>query len=147
MFLSSQNYVPSVLCKIPGIKMAMPYFACSWPITSVGFRFSLHHFVGQRQLTLSTKRLKFTFVRSEMQINLIWSSNNPSFHNEMCITITQVPCKMLSYPLQALTGPSGSGRLKLTQFLDILHMKVVRLSALCTGHPQTLGNIPGTHFR
>jgi len=40
-----------------------------------------------------------------MQINLIWSSNNPSFQNEMYITITQVPCKMLSYPITGLDRP------------------------------------------
>jgi len=37
-------------------------------------------------------------------------------------------------PLQPLTGPEGSRRLRLPDFQDIWHMKVVRLSALRTGH-------------
>jgi len=41
-------------------------------------------------------------------------------------------------PLQAWTGPEGSKRL--------MHMKVVRLSALRTGRFYPPGNIPGTHF-
>jgi len=38
-----------------------------------------------------------------------------------------------SIQLQAWTGPWGSRRFRLTEFLDIQHMKVVRLSALCSG--------------
>jgi len=38
--------------------------------------------------------------------------------------------------LQGWTGPQGSRR------LTIPDMKVVRLSALCTGHLYPLGNIP-----
>jgi len=40
--------------------------------------------------------------------------------------------------LQAWTGPEGSRRLRLPEFLDNRHMKVVRLSALRTGrlYPQ-----------
>jgi len=38
---------------------------------------------------------------------------------------------------KAWTGPEGSRRLRLSEFLDNQHMKVVRLSKLCTGrlHP------------
>jgi hypothetical protein len=36
--------------------------------------------------------------------------------------------------VQAWTGPEGSRNLRLPEFLDIRHMKVVRLSALRTGH-------------
>jgi hypothetical protein len=32
------------------------------------------------------------------------------------------------------------------RFLDNWHMKVVRLSALCTGRLYPPGNTPGTHF-
>jgi hypothetical protein len=41
---------------------------------------------------------------------------------------------------QAWTGPEGSWRLKLPLYLDNRHMKVVRLSALCTGrlYPQEI---------
>jgi hypothetical protein len=48
-------------------------------------------------------------------------------------------------PLQAWTGPEGSRRLRLPDF-DNQHMKMVRLSALRTGHLYPPGNIPGTHF-
>jgi hypothetical protein len=48
--------------------------------------------------------------------------------------------------LQAWTGPEGSMRLRLPEFLDSWHMKVVRLLALCTGHLYPAGNIRGTHF-
>jgi hypothetical protein len=49
-------------------------------------------------------------------------------------------------PLQAWPGPEGSSRLKLPEFEDSGHMKVVRLSALRTGRVYPPGNIPGTHF-
>jgi hypothetical protein len=41
-------------------------------------------------------------------------------------------------PVQAWTGPEGSRRLRLPDFIDNRHLKVVRLSALCTGrlYPQ-----------
>ena len=40
-------------------------------------------------------------------------------------------------PLQAWTGPEGSRRLRLPDFLDNRHTKVVRLSALRTGRLYT----------
>ena len=49
-------------------------------------------------------------------------------------------------PLQAWTGPEGSRRLRLPDFQDNRHMKVVRLSALRTGRLYPPGNSPGTHF-
>jgi len=36
-------------------------------------------------------------------------------------------------PIEAWTGPEGSKRLRLPEFVDIRHMKVARLSALNTG--------------
>jgi hypothetical protein len=43
-------------------------------------------------------------------------------------------------PLQAWTGPEASRRLRLPDFQDNQHMKVVSLSALCTGklYPQEI---------
>jgi hypothetical protein len=49
-------------------------------------------------------------------------------------------------PLQAWTNPSGSRRLRLLEFLDNQHMKVLRLSGLYTGRLYPSGYIPGTHF-
>jgi hypothetical protein len=48
-------------------------------------------------------------------------------------------------PLQAWTGPEGSSSLR-PRFQNNQHMKVVRLSALCTGRRYSPGNIPGIHF-
>jgi hypothetical protein len=47
-------------------------------------------------------------------------------------------CKGKAIPLQALTGRWGSWRLRLLEFLDNRHLKVVRLSTLSTGrlYPQ-----------
>ena len=49
-------------------------------------------------------------------------------------------------PLQALTVPEGPRRLRLPKSLDNRHMKVVKLSALYTGHLYPQGSIPDTHF-
>jgi len=43
-----------------------------------------------------------------------------------------VKCKAI--PLQAWTDPEGSRRFRLPDFKDDQHMKVVRLSALCTDY-------------
>jgi len=44
----------------------------------------------------------------------------------------EVKCKGKAVPLQTLTGPEGSRRLRLPDFKTISNMKVVRLSALFT---------------
>ena len=48
-------------------------------------------------------------------------------------------------PVQAWTGPEGSRRLRLPDYMT-LGMNVVRLSAPCTSHLYPPGNIPSTHF-
>jgi hypothetical protein len=53
-------------------------------------------------------------------------------------------CKAI--PLQAWTGPEGTRRLRLLEFQECPHMKVVRLSAQRTGHLYAPGNTAGTHF-
>jgi hypothetical protein len=55
---------------------------------------------------------------------------------ETAVTVHVIKGK--AFPLQAWTGPCGSRRLRLLEFLDSRHMKVVRLSALHTGrlYPQ-----------
>jgi hypothetical protein len=52
--------------------------------------------------------------------------------------IVFVTGKGKAFPLQTWTGPWGSRRLRLPEFIDNRHMKVVRLSALRTGclYPQ-----------
>ena len=54
------------------------------------------------------------------------------------ITFWIYKCKDKAVPLQSWTGSEGSSRLRLPEFLDSRHMKVVRLSALHTGriYPQ-----------
>ena len=44
-------------------------------------------------------------------------------------------CKDKAFPLQAWTGPWGSQRLRLQEFLHNRHMKVISLSAQRTGRP------------
>jgi len=46
-------------------------------------------------------------------------------------------------PVQAWRCPKSFKGLMLPDFKKIWHMKVVRLSALCTGHLYGPGNIPG----
>ena len=48
--------------------------------------------------------------------------------------------------VQPWTGPEGSGRLMLPEFLDSQHLKVVRLSAPRAGRLYIPGGIPDTHF-
>jgi len=62
-------------------------------------------------------------------------------HTRICVYI-----KSKAIPIQAWTGPEGSSRLRLPEFQDNQHMKVVSLSALRTGRLYPPGNIPGTHF-
>ena len=54
----------------------------------------------------------------------------------------------LAIPLQAWRGPYSCRWLKLPEFLDSWHMKVLKLSAIGTGllYPPPEGDIPGTHF-
>jgi hypothetical protein len=47
---------------------------------------------------------------------------------------TPVVFEVQAIPLQTLTCPEGSRRLRIPHFLDNRHMKVARLSALRTGH-------------
>jgi len=48
-------------------------------------------------------------------------------------------------PLQALTGPEGSRKLRYTDFVTTAQ-DGGRLSVLRTGRLYPLGNVPGTHF-
>jgi hypothetical protein len=47
---------------------------------------------------------------------------------------------------QSLYRPWGFQEAEAPWFQDIRHMKVVRLTALCTGGLYSPGNIPSTHF-
>ena len=50
---------------------------------------------------------------------------------------------MKAIPLQAWAGPYGSWRLRLSEFLENRHMKLVRLSALGTGRLYLQEDISG----
>jgi hypothetical protein len=52
----------------------------------------------------------------------------------------------LSNPITGLDRPLGFQEAEVPRFLYSQHMKVVRLSPLCTGCVCPPGNIPGTHF-
>ena len=55
-----------------------------------------------------------------------------------------VKCKGTS--TQACPGPEGFRRLRLPEFQDNRHIKVVRFSDLRTGRLYTPGNMADTHF-
>jgi hypothetical protein len=70
--------------------------------------------------------------------NLYVSTEELNWDNEVELLVTyfmNCPSRLLvnAIPLQALTDPKGSSRLRFSEFLDNRHMKVVRLSALRTG--------------
>jgi len=48
-------------------------------------------------------------------------------------------------PVQAWTGPEGSMKSRLPEFMKIWHMKIVRLSAVHTGRLYLPGYTPGNH--
>jgi hypothetical protein len=54
--------------------------------------------------------------------------------------------KRYSSPITGLGRPTGFREVEAPRYLHIRHMKVVRLSALRTGHVYLPGNIPGTDF-
>jgi hypothetical protein len=54
--------------------------------------------------------------------------------------------KKTSNPITGLDRPLGFQEVEAHRFIDNRHMKVIRLSALSTGHLYPLGNIPGTNF-
>jgi hypothetical protein len=49
--------------------------------------------------------------------------------------VTTLSVKVTEMPVQDWTGPYGSRRFRLPEFLDNRHLCMVRLSALCTGRP------------
>ena len=49
-------------------------------------------------------------------------------------------------PVLAWIGPEDSGKLRLPEFLDIWHLKMPGLSALCTGCLYPPGDSSDTHF-
>jgi len=61
-----------------------------------------------------------------------------------------IPLGDNTHSLNSLITNNISGcsqwRLRLPEFLDNWHMKVIRLSALCSGHFYIPGDTPGTHF-
>ena len=54
--------------------------------------------------------------------------------------------RVKSNPRAALDRSWGFQEVETPRFEDNWHMKVVRLSSLCTSRLYTPGNIPGTHF-
>jgi hypothetical protein len=66
-----------------------------------------------------------------------------------CYTAVQLCacyCVVKSNPITGLDRPLGFQKVEAPRFLDNRHMKVVRLSALRTGHLYHPGKIPGTQF-
>jgi hypothetical protein len=61
-------------------------------------------------------------------------------------TYSCFPFYSIAIPIKASTGPSGSSRFRLPEFLANQHIKVVRLSAPCTGHLYLPGDTPSICF-
>ena len=58
----------------------------------------------------------------------------------------KVKVKVLTIPLQACTGPEGSSRLRISEFLDCRQMKLARMSALpvtCWDEPRAIVRMEG----
>jgi hypothetical protein len=56
------------------------------------------------------------------------------------------PFMQVSNPIRGLDRSLGFQEDEVPRFLDSRHMRVVRLSALCTGRLYPPGNTPSTHF-
>ena len=83
-----------------------------------------------------------------------------SIHNSNYLTLKILPLSLgvsfplficrwqvgKSNPITGLNRSRGFQKVEAPRFQDNQHMKVVRLSALCTGRFLPSGNIPGTHF-
>jgi len=80
-------------------------------------------------------------VRKIFKYQISWKSA------QLCLA---VPCGQTdgctSNPITVLNSSRGFQEVEAPRFQDSRHMKVVRLSALSTGHLHPPGNIPGTHF-
>ena len=107
-----------------------------------------------RSVKLSLEPVETCNVSNRTKYNTSSGLQSPSIvtivSEELAATIFravyQQYIKGKAIPLQAWTGPEGSRRFRLPDFKTIATLKVVRLSALRTGHLYTPGNIPGTHF-
>jgi len=70
------------------------------------------------------------------------------FYNKINMELTDwsVKEKVQQSLSRPVAGPECSSRLRFFEFLDIRHMKVVRLSALSTGRLYPPGDTPGIHI-
>jgi hypothetical protein len=62
------------------------------------------------------------------------------------VVLMCIKCRRKSNPTTGLDRTWGFQRVEASRFQDNRHMKVVRLSALCTSRLYPPGIIPGTHF-
>ena len=82
-------------------------------------------------------------------VQVVLNSGQACYHLVQTVLSFHMLSNMIkgkALPLQAWTGPWGSRMLRLPEYLDSRHMKVTRLSALCTGRFYPQGRIPGTDF-
>jgi hypothetical protein len=107
----------------------------------VNFRSQLHEYSARQLGNLEQEffKNKKCTLNGILPFTLLFFScihHNSSESNYMKVTIREIP-------IQAWTGPEGSRKLRLP---DFMHMQVARLSALRTGRFYSPGNIIGTHF-
>jgi hypothetical protein len=75
---------------------------------------------------------------------LIRESTKTAFVHPCLLYLIQI-VKSKATTLQVRTGPYGFRSLRLSEFLDNVHMKVARLSALRNGQLYPSADTPGTH--
>jgi len=98
---------------------------------------TIWHYLTSEQIYLHD--IWYNVTQSEA-IPCLWNFQFPAINkantadmqtSEMWTTLK--PIMIFSIPVQAWTGPLGSRRLRLPELLENRHMKVARMSALCTG--------------
>jgi len=107
----------------------------------------------EHQPLSSTCYLKTYFLKSNL-LQTSWRTKSAVRWSNLLlqtwyflVQISIIPVKTSkAIPLQACAGPWGFQEVEAPRFQDNRHMKLVRLSAVCTSHFYPQGNISGTHF-
>jgi len=84
--------------------------------------------------------------RLRVALSLLQSRLMPSFHPHLHEGPNMLGKGKGVKVKQSLCKSLGLQKFETPRFQDSWHVKVVRLSVLCTGRLYSSGNIPGTHF-
>ena len=125
------------------------------PLTPAGIEPATFRFVTQHlnhcDTAVPTEKKEKKFLLVFLTYNSCLIPTRPHFlipivYICVCVCVCLCLYKGTAIPLQAWTGPEGSRKIEAPGFLVSRHMKVARLSALCSDRLYSPGNIPGTHF-